>query len=78
MGTWWKSSLARVTVRQALTFGKELMLVICVKLQGRWKVKVVCLLDLDSFLSVKDGSLHSTVQDYCYIQMVILQYYFYT
>jgi len=36
------------------------------------------LLDLDSFLSVKEGSLHSTVQDCCYIQMVILQYYFYT
>jgi len=52
--------------------------VMCVKLLGRWKVKVVCLLDMDSFLSVKEGSLHSTVQDYCYIQTVILQYYFYT
>ena len=78
MGTWWKTGSTRVTVWQASTFGKELMLVMCVELQGRWKVKVGCLLALDSFLSVKEGSLHSTVQDYCYIQMVILQYYFYT
>lgn len=76
MGIWWKSSSTKVTVWQALTFGKVLMLVVCVKLQGRWKA--ACLMVLDSFLSVKEGSLHSRVQDYCYIQTVILQYYFYT
>ena len=42
------------------------------------KLEALYLLELDSFLSVKERFLHSIVQNYCYIHLVIVQYYFYT
>lgn len=40
------------------------------------KLETLCLLELDSFLSVKEGSLHSIAQDYCNISMETGQHYF--
>lgn len=40
------------------------------------KLETLCLLELDSFLSVKEGSLHSIAQDYCNIPMETGEHYF--
>jgi hypothetical protein len=72
-----RENAVRVTVWQASTFRDKLLLV-CVWCKVTEKVEGLCLLELDSFLSVKEGSSHSTVQDYCYIEIVILKYCFCT